>query len=197
VRRRAAIKGPWREYRREGNSLFLFSLAVIAIVMVIVSIAVGLCFFVAVMVHIPPDQQIFWLIAAVGLGFGAYIFLVTVCALIGYFVPMVMYRHRCGALEGCKAVLGLMWADPGAFALFGLFGIGLFIGWLITATIVTCATCCSALLPYVGTVLMLPVFLWFRSYGLLFLRQFGPEWDVWAGAAPFPPPLPPITAVTT
>jgi hypothetical protein len=62
-----------------------------------------------------------------------------------------------------------------------------------------CATCCVVLIPYVGTVILLPVFVLMRSYLLLFLRQFGSEYDVWDGvspllpitpAAPAPPALP-------
>ncbi len=48
---------------------------------------------------------------------------------------------------------------------------------------------------------MLPVYVWFRGFGLLFFRQFGPDCDAWAGANPFPPappPLPPpVQAATT
>jgi hypothetical protein len=44
---------------------------------------------------------------------------------------------------------------------------------------VTCLTCCVASLPYLGTVIVLPVPVFFRSFSLLFLRQFGADWDVW------------------
>jgi hypothetical protein len=72
---------------------------------------------------------------------------------------------------------------------------------LIAAVIVggaaTCATCCLAALPYIGTVILLPVFVCLRAYGLLFIRQFGPDYDVWAAipaatspTSTEPPPLP-------
>ena len=46
----------------------------------------------------------------------------------------------------------------------------------------------------IGTVIVLPVPVLFRSFSLLFLRQFGPEWDVWAkiavpAATTTPPPV--------
>jgi len=34
-------------------------------------------------------------------------------------------------------------------------------------------------LPYIGTVIVLPVPVFFRSFSLIFLRQFGSDWDVW------------------
>lgn len=46
--------------------------------------------------------------------------------------------------------------------------------------LVTCLTCCLASLPYIGTVMVLPVPVFFRSFSLLFLRQFGADWDVWS-----------------
>ena len=54
----------------------------------------------------------------------------------------------------------------------------------IVACLVTCATCCIAAIPYIGTVILLPVFVLLRSFSLLFLRQFGPEYDVWASFVP-------------
>jgi hypothetical protein len=197
VRNRAAIKEPWREYRREGNSLFLFYLGLTAVILVIVAVIVGACFLVVSLVHLTHQQNVLTLIIVGVLGFAVYICVVVTLGLIGYFMPMVMYRRRCLSMEAFKVVANLIWQDPGAFTLFALFGILLFVGWLMVASAVTCATCCLALLPYVGTVFMLPVFIWLRSFGLLFFRQFGPECDVWAGAPPIPPALPPIQVATT
>jgi hypothetical protein len=41
-------------------------------------------------------------------------------------------------------------------------------------------------LPYLGTVLLLPVLVFKRSYSTYFLAQFGPAYNV------FPPAAPPI-----
>jgi hypothetical protein len=56
-------------------------------------------------------------------------------------------------------------------------------------------------IPYIGTVILLPVFVLLRSFSLLFLRQFGSDYDVWAGFTPpeflpvlVPPPAPSGTA---
>ncbi len=197
VRNRAAIKEPWREFRREGNSLFLFTVGLTAVVLFIVAIMVGACILVATLGHLSRQQSALTLITLGVLGFCVYICMVVTLGLIGYFMPMVMYRRRCLSMEAFKVVANLIWQDPGAFILFVLFGILLFLGWLMVASVVMCATCCIALLPYVGTVIMLPVFVWLRSFGLLFFRQFGPDCDVWGGAPPsLPPPLPPAPAAT-
>jgi hypothetical protein len=90
-------------------------------------------------------------------------------------------------------VTALIFDHPGSFVLFILFCIAIFIGLAIFSVVVACATCCAAALPYVGAVLTLPALVWIRAYGLLFLRQFGPDYDVWAGQDPLPPvpPMPP------
>ena len=45
-----------------------------------------------------------------------------------------------------------------------------------------CCTCCCAAclfaLPYVGTVILLPVHVFIRSYSLYYLAQYGRELDV-------------------
>ena len=59
-----------------------------------------------------------------------------------------------------------------------------------------CATCCCGFLlmaiPYVGSVVLLPISAAYRAYGPEFLAQFGPEWSVFE---PEPPPAepPPLT----
>src|SRR5207249_11796928 len=85
---------------------------------------------------------------------------------------------------------------PGEITLYCLFWIALGIGAAITACAVILATCCIALIPYIGTVILLPLLVCLRAFGLRFIRQFGPDYDVWAAmpeASPtssIPPPLP-------
>ena len=74
---------------------------------------------------------------------------------------------------------------------------------LVTAMI-ACAlvfvTCCLAAIPYLGTVLLLPLFVFNRSYSIHFLSRFGPDYAALAPlhaapadeppAAPTPPSAP-------
>jgi hypothetical protein len=57
-----------------------------------------------------------------------------------------------------------------------------------------CATCCIVAIPYVGTVILLPMHIFFQGFLLLFLRQFGSDYDVWAGITQAPPALPASTS---
>jgi hypothetical protein len=43
-------------------------------------------------------------------------------------------------------------------------------------------TCCIVGLPYVGTVILLPLYVTYRIFSLEFLAQFDPEFDVFTPA---------------
>jgi len=119
--------------------------------------------------------------------------------LIAHLMITVMYRRRCRAPEAFRIALSLISSYPGEITLYCLFWIVLAIGVGLISCVVACATCCIAVLPYIGTVILLPVFVVMRGFGLLFLRQFGSDYDVWTTvsqvmpviASPSsPPPIP-------
>jgi hypothetical protein len=107
-----------------------------------------------------------------------------VWSLIANFMLPVMYLQRCRAVEAFGVICRLIAACPGEVLLYCLFLIVLALATAIVACLVTCATCCIAAIPYIGTVILLPVFVLLRSFSLLFLRQFGPDYDVWATFMP-------------
>lgn len=184
VTNRAAITEPWREYRREGNSYFLFSLVV----------GFGIVFLVAlfIMVIVVPlglfshrhDAGINFglaLIPLISFGFIFALFIAVVFLISNFMVP-VMYRRRCLAREAFVDVTRLIFHNPAPFLLYVLFMIALAFGLAVVGTAVMCATCCVGGLPYISTVLLLPALVWLAAFRLLFLRQFGDEYDAWAAA---------------
>ena len=92
----------------------------------------------------------------------------------------VMYRRRCSARQAFRDVTRLIFNNPGPFVLFGLFGMVLTLAVALAGTTVACLTCCIGGLPYISTVLLLPAIVWVAAFKLLFLRQFGEQYDVWA-----------------
>jgi len=114
-------------------------------------------------------------------------------ALIVNFMVPVMYRRRCRAYEWFRASTSLIARRPGEIVLYCLFLIVLAVASVMVACLVTCATCCIAAIPYVDTVILLPVFVLLRSFSLLFLRQFGSEYDVWSVLSPPIAPTPPAS----
>jgi len=50
---------------------------------------------------------------------------------------------------------------------------------ILTAVVATCCILgCLAAIPYLGTVLLLPVFVFRRAYSLYYLAQYGLDYDV-------------------
>src|SRR5687767_8780116 len=189
VKNRAAIAEPWREYRREGNSFFLFSLAVgfaivllFAFSMLIVAVPLGV---------FSENRALSGLGAAAIVAFvilGLIWFVVVLSfALVTQFMVPVMYRRRCSAKDAFLDVITLIFRYPGEFVLFVLFAIVLAIGVAVIGTLIACMTCCIGALPYISTVLLLPAIVWVFAFMLLFLRQFGDAYDVWATVG-FPQP---------
>jgi hypothetical protein len=117
-------------------------------------------------------------------------------SLLLHFMLPVMYRRRCGAREAFRAVSALIRANLGVFLLFLLFYLVLCVAAMAIGCIAGCVTCCVAALPYIGTVILLPVVMTMFAYPLCFVRQFGDEYDVWAvlppPTEPPPPQVPPI-----
>ena len=190
VKNRAAIAEPWREYRREGNSFFIFVLVLGFLTLLLAGI---LFLIIALPLGLFSDNR------AAGAGFGAFaivalIVLGLVWFVVGAFVALVtelmvpvMYRRRCSAKEAFLDVARLVLRHPGEFILLVLFGIVLAIAVLILGALIACMTCCIGGLPYISTVLLLPAIVWLLAFKLLFLRQFGDQYDVWAPVG-FPPP---------
>jgi hypothetical protein len=197
VKNRAAIVAPWQEYRREGNSFFLFSLAVMFLALVIVAVLVLLIFVPLGLFSGGKGTAAFGALAVFAMVFVGLVWLgfTIFFAVVTQFMVPVMYRRRCRAGEAFFDVSKLVLARPGPFVLFVLFGIVLVIALVLGSTIVSCLTCCIAGLPYVSSVVLLPAFVWLLAFKLLFLRQFGPEYDVWAmvdSSVPVAPAEPPI-----
>ena len=191
---KADVAEPWRKFATEANSLFWFRF-----VLSLVGMALSLPLLIVIAVLIvqmvlrgEPDAAA--IILAVMLAM-LFFLLVIIFALIQKFtadfvVPILFLRGgKC--LNAWKEFWTLLCANAGKFTLFILFQIvlGMAIGVIVVLAILL--TCCIAgclmIIPYIGTVLLLPVFVFQRSYSLYFLRQFGPAYDV------FPPVVPPAS----
>jgi hypothetical protein len=59
------------------------------------------------------------------------------------------------------------------------------------AALATLLSCCLALVPYLGSVILLPLTVFQRLYPLAFLEQLGPDWQLLPPELPAPAPPPP------
>jgi hypothetical protein len=199
ARDRLAFWAPWREYSREGNSMFVWRLVLQSLGLVS-ALAIGFAVWrLALGGRIPESlHDVAWhaLIAiVVFLWLPVTLLLLFVLLLLRHFVAPIMYRDRVGTNEAWRRFLALFRAQPGDFVLYALFVLGLLILTTIGLTIATCLTCCVLgcilAIPFVGTVLYLPVSYTFRALGPEFLAQFPSEPPVLSPLVPAPPPLTP------
>jgi hypothetical protein len=181
---RARISEPWHEHRPLGNSLFVWRLAL--------GFA-GFAVFAGYVLHCllslsaafekgRPGETLVMSALAMGLG------LLALALVMGYvslflddFVSAIMYKRRVTA----GSAVGVFWdafrARPAPFLVYGLIVFCLKIATTFLVVLVGLFTCCAGFLllaiPYVNSVLLLPVTYTFRAFSLEFLAQFGGDFD--------------------
>ncbi len=113
--------------------------------------------------------------------------------LIDFVVPLMFLRGG-SCLSAWSEFFALVTAHFWNFVLYLLFCIVLNMAIGVIVLMAILLTCCIAgclmALPFLGTVLLLPVLVFKRAYPLYYLAQYGPQYDV------FPPPsAPPMPGV--
>ncbi|HUL52349.1 MAG TPA: hypothetical protein VLT83_02955 [Opitutaceae bacterium] len=196
---RAEVEVPWGKFAREGNSLFVFRLVVGLASAVVIWPPLILC--VVRFFRMAVDDA--WSVSGVLLGLGWFLMMLTGALLFllikkftADFVVPIMYRRRlrCGA--GWAVFWDLLAANFGQMIVYLLFQIVLVIviGFIVLAAVLVTCCCagCLLALPYLGTVLLLPVLIFKRAYSIHYLAQYGPDFDVFApGEPPALHPTPP------
>jgi len=198
---RAEVTAPWNKFGAEANSLFWFRLVLGLIGMILTLPLLG---FIAVMIlkMIYRDEpDLAGIMTAIGLGVMLFLVAIVFAIIKKFtvdFVVPIMFLRRSRCLAAWRELAGLLSTHVWQFVLYLLFQIVLAMAIgiaVITVMIATCCCCCLLLVPYIGTVLLLPVLIFKRAYPLYFLAQFGPEYDVFprpAAVQPSPglPPMP-------
>ena len=186
---KAEVAVPWNKFARHGNSLFLFRIVIGLIFLLVIGLPVA----VAVFAGIAMCATGFNPAAIFGLT-GAIFVSVVVAVLFGLiakfttdFVVPIMFLNTESCVAGWKQCLALISGNKAQIVLYILFQIVIcmviaFIA--LTICLVTCCCCCCLLvlfaLPYVGTVILLPLIAFKRAYSLFYLRQFGAQFDVFS-----------------
>ncbi|MES0447167.1 MAG: hypothetical protein ABUJ92_11530 [Desulfobacterales bacterium] len=184
---KAEVKVPWAKFRQHANSLFLFRIVLGLIGFAVIGLpcllAVGL-----IAITIANNGSV----AAAVLGIVVIVLMIVaisiVFALIGKFtmdfVVPIMFLRTTSCTAGWREFLTILSVNKVRFVLYILFQIviAIAIGAIFSIGFcIGCCLCCVSLLlliPYIGTVILLPVLVFKRAYSLLYLGQFGPEFDV-------------------
>ncbi len=185
VRDRALVVQPWKEYGRQGNSLFLWT-TVFGIFSSLILLAIlggGACYAFDVLDN--GDWGMENTYAAVGIGIGFFCAVVLfgyIGMLINQFIIPLMYRYRLSTTEAWIRFLPLHTRRWFRFLLYAIWNALLVFGALLAIVAIGFGTCCIGFIlmaiPYIGAVFLLPITVFFRSLGPEYLAQFGEEWDI-------------------
>jgi hypothetical protein len=200
VRGRAKVVEPWYEYRKEGNSFFLWNISWGIIVLAVVLVYVVYCFVNLQGIYQQSGNTRALIMPAVlaGLGF----FLITIISnfifvLLRDFIVPIMYRDRISASEAVQKFSTLFSAYFLYFVGYGLFLFGLSIVIIAAIVLGGCATCCVGFvilaIPYINAVILLPISYVIRAFSVEFLEQFGAGYDIFPRPDAPPPGGQPLT----
>lgn len=187
---KAEVSVPWQKFGRQANSLFLFRLVfgLIGLVFMIpTAVLAGVTF-------VRMFKQHDWNPGGIMAGIALVLLFMLICFIVGLigklttdFVAPIMFVRGKSCLNAWAEFWELFATHFGDFVLYLLFQIVITIVLATMVIIVVLATCCIAgcflALPYLGTVLLLPVLIFKRAYSLHYLAQFGREYDVFLPTA--------------
>jgi hypothetical protein len=191
VHNRAEVKAPWRQFGQLGDSLFVWRLVFDLICVLTIGPLIALAVLAALPLILHDDGGLVLSIAGFVVLGSLFFVLVVLAAFIEFFlihlVAPIMYKHGVSANEAWRRFIPVLRQELGSFILYGLFYLLLWIVIGVAVIIFGLATCCFGFLllamPYIGTVLFLPVHVTFRTMDMEFLAQFGKDYDLVEGFA--------------
>jgi hypothetical protein len=182
ARNRAEIVEPWTHFQALGDQLFRFRLMLLLATFAWLILCLGFGLLIAL-----PDlhartfgsSALTALLGAGGLLLVGLIALSLIGVVLRDFIVPIMYRRHLGTSEAWAVFRqDLLPGNGWRFVGFYVMSCLLWVGATLLMLLGCCLTCCIALLPYISSVVFLPIFVFFRSYSLCFLAQFGDEWTI-------------------
>ncbi|HEX9011645.1 MAG TPA: hypothetical protein VF804_14855 [Holophagaceae bacterium] len=191
ARNRAAVVEPWDRFRTRGNQVFRFRLLLLLVTLGFLAVVAGAGFLVvlpALRAEAPGRSAFLPLLMMGGILVVGLLALLAVSLLLKDFVVPIMYRRDLALGEAWAALRHELLPGNGwPFLGFYLMSLVLWIPAALLAIAIICLTCCVALLPYLSSVALLPISVFFRCYSLCFLEQFGEDWRILEPAEPGEP----------
>jgi hypothetical protein len=184
---KAEVVVPWHKFRQHGNSLFLFRivLGIIGLLVVVMPV-IGVIVLVIMMItgSMPGIISIPGIIILGLVVFALSILLFLVKKFTFDFVVPIMFLRMVRCNAGWREFMAVLSANKLRFTLYLLFQIvikiviGAIVGIGFCIGLCFCCASCLLLVPYIGTVILLPLLVFTRAYSLYYMRQYGPQFDV-------------------
>ena len=185
VHDKAEVVKPWNDYSRQGNSLFVwrFVYGFICFVVIMASLIFSAIILVNLFTSYSPLSTRVFSVLGVILQFLVLIIITSYISLfLNDFVVPIMYKYKISTSQAWFKFLPILSRHPGHFILYGLFIFVLMILVVLCVIIFGLFTCCLGFLlliiPYIGSVLLLPISYTFRAFSVEFLEQFGDEFTI-------------------
>lgn len=179
---RAEVVTPWNEYRYEGNSLFIWRLVFGLISFGLVIISLIITFLVMFDLFNGESTIMTKVLSLMPVMFGFLVlilFIAFISMLLNDFIVPIMYKHRISTTQAWIKFLPLLLANFWDFIVYALFVFVLIIITVFSIIFFGIFTCCIGFLlliiPYIGSVVLLPVSFTFRVFSIAFLEQYGDD----------------------
>lgn len=185
VNQKNDINYPWIEYKKEGNSLFKWRFAFLWITIIVFILFLKNSFLAAKDLYYGNFQEmaIFREIAWMGITFVAIFIVVGYISLfLNDFIVPLMYKHRLSASWAWYRFLPILGRYLFVFIGYGMFVFVLIVALVIAVILFGLFTCFIGFLllaiPFIGSVILLPVSYTFRAFSIEFLAQFGDDFSL-------------------
>jgi hypothetical protein len=181
---RKLVKAPWEEFKTQGDSLFLWRVVYLFVVLFIFGFYIWFCYSTLQEMYFDyaSNEALITYVIFMGLGL-VLMFIVTayIDLFLNDFVVPIMYKKGQKTMVAWGHFMVLFSKARGYFLLYGLFVLFLFICVIIVVGLFGLITCCIGfillIIPYVGSVITLPISYMFRAFSIEFLEQSGPEYQ--------------------
>lgn len=208
VAKKYEVVAPWQRARGTGRSLFRWTLGYLVVALIALIPALVPLIWVGYQHRLGISASL-----PLALGISLPLLLLWIAGVIlvelflGDFVVPMMARHQASTGAAWRRVGHLLRHHLGVVVGYVALRAALNAAVIALVFVGGCLTCCCLfmvlMVPVVWAVVALPWLLLLRLYSLEFLRQFGPEYDLWAISEPprLPPdmpagPLPPDELIT-
>jgi hypothetical protein len=186
---KAEVSKPWYDFSKEGNSLFLWRLVYGLICLVVILLSLYAAYSFAYNMHygyIVFPAKLFIILAMILYFMVLFIIMGYISLFLDSFVVPIMYKKRISATRAWGVFIRLFAKHLGSFIVYGLFIFVLMILVVISIIAFGFITCCIGFLlliiPYISSVVLLPVSYTFRAYSVEFLEQFGEDYHIYPKA---------------
>jgi len=185
VHNQAQISKPWHEFKVQGDSLFIWTLVFVLVVLtVFISYLVNCYTYLYDLYTAVGDEHAFlapliWMI----IGLLVLIMLVVfIDLLLTDFIVPIMYKYRIRTNEAWTKFLPLLyshfWYFLGYAFLVMLITILVVLGIIVVGLFTCCIGFLLLLIPYLSSVVLLPVSYTLRAFSVEFLEQFGFDYQI-------------------